>query len=312
MGVCGKVAAVLTVGTWFALLLGFLGELAWQFDLFANFRVQYLGIFALCVIASTLARRRAVALVALLGVALTTASMAQYFAASKQAETTLTAQFRLMTFNAWFRNEDWAAVARYLENSDADAIVLQEVSELQAQELAANMPSYPHRTVAADPMHSVVVFSRMPLLEVTAEGLAGGLTRASRVSLAWQGQRITILGTHLHWPLGSSNAAARNAELQHLSELARHEAGPLLLAGDFNLTSWSRYFATFVSASGLNECALGQGLLATWPAQLRPARIRIDHCFASAHWRVRRVSIGPSVGSDHLPLIADLELASAP
>ena len=87
---------------------------------------------------------------------------------------------------------------------------------------------------------------------------------------------------------------------------------PLIVAGDFNVTPWSRHFRTALERSGLNDCAAGHGLAPSWPSQFPPLGIRIDHCWASHHWRSIDVRLGPSHGSDHLPLIADLALAASP
>jgi endonuclease/exonuclease/phosphatase (EEP) superfamily protein YafD len=93
-----------------------------------------------------------------------------------------------------------------------------------------------------------------------------------------------------------------------IAERVRKETGNVLVAGDFNLTPWSPHFTRFIEQTGLSDCALGHGLLATWPSQVLPVRIRIDHCFASRQWRVRNVDVGPKLGSDHLPMTVDLAL----
>ena len=150
------------------------------------------------------------------------------------------------------------------------------------------------------------MFSRWPL-QAEDVPVGGRITRIVRARVDWNGTPLTIFGVHLHWPLSRGNAQARAEELQALAAAARSESAPVLIAGDFNLTPWSRWFARFVAESGLQDCALGQGLLGTWPAQVMPPmRIRIDQCFASAQWRVHRVSVGPRLGSDHLPTVVEL------
>jgi endonuclease/exonuclease/phosphatase (EEP) superfamily protein YafD len=84
-----------------------------------------------------------------------------------------------------------------------------------------------------------------------------------------------------------------------------------LLGGDFNLTPWSRYFTQFVANSGLVDCARQQGWNPTWPRSPKVLGIRIDQCFASDGWRTIDVSVGPRLGSDHLPNIVDLRLAGS-
>jgi endonuclease/exonuclease/phosphatase (EEP) superfamily protein YafD len=77
-----------------------------------------------------------------------------------------------------------------------------------------------------------------------------------------------------------------------------------------NTTTWSRYFRDFVGQSGLRSVRDGFGILATWPTFMGPRwmMIPIDHCFVSNDIRVVSASVGERIGSDHLPLIVELEL----
>jgi len=152
------------------------------------------------------------------------------------------------------------------------------------------------------------VFSRWPILSAQPLALAAGSMRAAQVTLDWNGTPVTVLGVHLHWPLGATNSRLRNEELAGIASFAAGMTGPLIVAGDFNVTPWSRHFRVALERSGLNDCAAGHGLAPSWPAQVPPFGIRIDHCWTSKHWRSADVRLGPSLGSDHLPLIADLVL----
>jgi endonuclease/exonuclease/phosphatase (EEP) superfamily protein YafD len=309
LAACGFPAVLLTCAAWFALLIGYLGTFAWLFDLFANFRVQYLGLFAVSVIALTIARRRKMAIVALLGVAVTTVSMTPYFQERTQAGR-FEGGFRLVTFNTWFRNDDLARIARFLEHSRADVIVLQEVDLARLAELSGMMRSYPHHVATPKVRHGLVIFSRTPLTDIEHFEIPARVTRITRAKVHWNGVGVAIIGAHLSWPISPGKARQRAGELTMIAERARRETGPVLVAGDFNLTPWSGFFARFVEQSGLADCALDQGLLGTWPSQVPPVRLRIDHCFASSHWKARNVEVGPKLGSDHLPVTVDLELTA--
>jgi endonuclease/exonuclease/phosphatase (EEP) superfamily protein YafD len=307
LAVCGLPAALLVWAVWGALLIGYLGTKGWPFDLFANFRVQYMGLFAMAVIALTVSRWRKTALLALLGVALTTASMAPYFPGSDKP-VDVEGSFKLITFNAWFRNADVQRTARYLENSGADVIVLQEVDVTRLNELSSVLPSYPHFVGTPQVRRGVAIFSRTPLSEVEHFEIPERITRITRARTQWRGQNIAIIGAHLRWPLSRRKAHQRSYELGMIAKRVALERDPVLVAGDFNLTPWSEHFARFIETSGLRDCALGQGMLASWPTQFLPLRIKIDHCFASPDWQVQRMSLGPKLGSDHFPLIAELQL----
>ncbi len=305
--VCGMPAVLLTWALWLAVGLGHLGLHGWIFDLFANFTAQYMALFAVCVVALTIARRPKMAMIALLGVAATTATMAPYFLAPSAADPARD-RFRLVTFNLWFRNDDTARAVEFLRASRADVVVLQEVEIPNVEALAQSLPELPHRLVLPTARHALAIFSRWPMREAPHEASTDERQRIARVDLDWRGTRVAFFGAHLNWPLSPLKAAARAEELDELATFARASDGPVLVAGDFNLTPWSRYFERFVARSGLTDCAIGHGLLGTWPAQFKPLRIRIDQCFASAHWRVQRVAVGPALGSDHLPVTVDLAL----
>ena len=307
----GKTA---TLATALGLLCGYAGQLAWPLELFVNFRLQYGLLFCGCVLCLLAARRFRWALLAVVGAAFCMLSVVAYTGSpwpdSSTRDTDSSsrpASFRLVTFNVWFRNQDLRRVATYLEQIGADAVILLELSPENALRLQALLPSYQFAQIDPQP-HGAVIFSRWPLAEQQFWFLCSQCTRIARAKLDWRGQQITLLGAHLHWPIGGPAAALRRAELQALGKLMRSRQGPTLLGGDFNLTPWSRYFSDFLAGSALADCTRGHGWRPTWPQQLASLGIRIDHCFASQDWQTAAATVGPRLGSDHLPNVVDLRL----
>jgi endonuclease/exonuclease/phosphatase (EEP) superfamily protein YafD len=92
----------------------------------------------------------------------------------------------------------------------------------------------------------------------------------------------------------------RNVYLERVASHCARIEGPLLLAGDFNLTPWSPFYSDFIRATGLVNAARGR--LATWPAWLGPLGIPIDHALLRGSLSLVRIASGPDLGSDHLPL----------
>jgi endonuclease/exonuclease/phosphatase (EEP) superfamily protein YafD len=81
-----------------------------------------------------------------------------------------------------------------------------------------------------------------------------------------------------------------------------------IIVGDFNLPPdsaiYGRYWTGYRNA--FSEAGLGFGFT-EWPGfRRRWFGIRIDHILSTKNWRPQRSWVGPNVGSDHLPLIADL------
>ena len=309
-----KLTLLGTVSVWLALLAGLLGRAAWPLDLFAHFRIQYAVLFILLAATLLILRRWIVASVAMIGLVVSVIPLLPYLAgdtsgagetrapATSQAQT-----FRLLTFNVWFRNPDIVRVATYIESSQADAVVLQELTATQAEALRPLLPTYPNYYIEPSRM-GAAVFTRWPVLAAESVPLAKDGAVAARMQIAWRGVAVTVFGVHLNWPLGPRNSAFRNEELRQVVAFAKAHPGPLLVAGDFNLTPWSQYFRAALAESGLHDAARGFGLHRSWPAQFAPLALRIDHCLVSHHWRSVSAEIGPWLGSDHLPLVTDLQL----
>ena len=82
----------------------------------------------------------------------------------------------------------------------------------------------------------------------------------------------------------------------------------VIIAGDFNMPTdsaiyrrdWSGHCNAFSSA-GLG---FGYTILSPYPAC--PFGVRIDHVLSGPSWAPARAWVGPDLGSDHLPVIAEL------
>lgn len=307
--IAGKFAVWLTLALWLGFLAGYAGRWFWVLDLFAHFRVQYAVLFALAATVLLFAHRPLAAGLAVAGALLIAVSILRYTGWHSQPAQAAAREFRFVTFNQYFSNQDYAGIGSYLEQGGADVVAMQEVKSREAAlQLAAHLPSYPHVYANAWYPYGAVIYSRWPISAAETIQLVPGGARVAKTTLDWRGSPVTVIGAHLHWPIGANNVRLRNAELERLSQLAREIDAPLLIGGDFNITQWSPNFRDVLAASGLQDCARGQGLVTTWPSYFAPLSIRIDHCLASDDWRVVSVQRGPNLGSDHYPTVNDFEL----
>lgn len=102
-----------------------------------------------------------------------------------------------------------------------------------------------------------------------------------------------------------ANSDMRREQAVYIVSGLREVDGPLLLAGDFNTPEdstlydeyWSRY------ANAFSRKGLGWG----FTFRTNRAAVRIDHQLAGPDWRCVRCWVGPDVGSQHRPLVADWE-----
>jgi endonuclease/exonuclease/phosphatase (EEP) superfamily protein YafD len=85
---------------------------------------------------------------------------------------------------------------------------------------------------------------------------------------------------------------------------------PKICIGDLNTSSWSPFFQDLAEKTNLKNVREGFGLLPSWPTFMGFGwlMIPIDHCLVSSNIRVVKAQTGGRIGSDHLPLIVELEL----
>jgi endonuclease/exonuclease/phosphatase family metal-dependent hydrolase len=103
---------------------------------------------------------------------------------------------------------------------------------------------------------------------------------------------------------------SRRGQAEINVDIAARIREPIIIAGDFNMTAdspiyrqtWSRYDNAF-SSSGFGFGHTERPYKLGWLFG-----IRIDQVLCGPDWRSCRCWVGPELGSDHLPLIADLAL----
>ncbi|HEV3261322.1 MAG TPA: endonuclease/exonuclease/phosphatase family protein [Gemmataceae bacterium] len=103
------------------------------------------------------------------------------------------------------------------------------------------------------------------------------------------------------------NLWVRRRESESARRLTDDVAGALLVAGDFNLPTDSAIYRQCWSpfTNAFSSVGLGFGYTKYTPGLW--GGIRIDHVLGNPGWRCRRCWVGPDVGSDHRPLLADME-----
>lgn len=215
---------------------------------------------------------------------------------------------RVVTFNIWEGNPGLGEIASFLRSTNADVVVLEELSADKAEKLHGVLGSlYPY-TIGKD---GIVIFSKF---EGTGEG---NISRPSFQEgqpvpiLRWatldvNGRKVDFAGAHLARPFYPELQAR---DLAAVTNFARSHIGPMILAGDFNATPWSK---------GLQGLEAGSGLLRfntfhpTWPMQWDSRKlfpvVAIDHVFASPGYEKIDIMPGPRLGSDHRAVIADIAI----
>lgn len=294
-------------------LAGLFGLYAWFLELFTHFKLQLAGCFMCYVLIELAARHRhhAAAGAAFAAVNALPVLLLCLPVTSRQPPTAYApaAQLRILQANVLTSNRDAAALLSLVDREAPDVIVLQETNLRWLNDLAVLTNAYP--VFAAIPREdnfgaAIYCKTNAQTAEIVYLDVLDAVP-STQACLTVNGQPLTVIGTHPFAPHNRALWQGRNQHMRRLAPLVRCTAGPCVVTGDFNNTPWSAHFQTFLAGSGLRDSARGRCLQPTWPTFLPPfARIPLDHAFHSPDVRVLARRLGPSIGSDHLPVILDI------
>ncbi len=218
---------------------------------------------------------------------------------------------RLVSLNVLTSNSRADLVLDFLRRTEADVILLMEVNDRWLADLAAWQTNYPYQLKEArEDNFGIAIFSRIPLTNTSVLELGEAEIPTLTAEIELGGQKIFLLGTHPLPPGSAENSRLRNEQLEKIATTVRSQSLPAIVIGDLNCTPWSPYFSRLLATGGLKNTSQGLGVFNSWPATLAIVGIPIDHCLVSRSIRVIQKELGPHVGSDHLPVIVNLELAS--
>jgi endonuclease/exonuclease/phosphatase (EEP) superfamily protein YafD len=147
----------------------------------------------------------------------------------------------------------------------------------------------------------LTMFSRYPLERPESLAIGTIVQHAITAGVNVDGRVLTLVAAHPWPPISPAKAVERDRYLARIVSLVRSIDGPVLVAGDLNTTPWSHVFTDFVAAANLT----GREPVATWPAPLGRFGIPIDHILGR-RVAIDSTTVGPSLGSDHRPIIAEI------
>lgn len=297
------------------LVTGFVlfGRVWWVFDLFTHFRVQYfLTAVVLAVVALVLRAYPSAAVFAAIALGHGLVIKDLWLGDEGPDPGVGGVPLRVITANVWDPNPAPEKVAEFVRDEGGDVVILIDAEREHWQPALAQLGLlYPHRVPTTwSKGGPVLLFSRFPVLRYETIQPLKGQRPYLEVDLAVDERIVTVLGVHPASPkvTDPEDSHQRNHSLDHIGRNIKDRNRPLIVAGDFNSTPWSPHFRDLISVSGLHNAAQGHGLIPTWPRQFWPARVPIDHVLVRGPLAVEDVRRGPSIGSDHFPIIADLRL----
>jgi endonuclease/exonuclease/phosphatase (EEP) superfamily protein YafD len=313
-----RVVAVLAVVPAIMVVAGSIGSRHWLCDLCADAVAQCLWCLLLATAVLAAARHWRLLLASLPFTVAASLRVLPMFVGSAPAAAALAPPLRLCSVNVLCDNDDHDSLIAALRRSPVDVLVVLELTESWRRALDTLRAELPHYAGRTDPIFGVGIWSRYPLAASAVIPLGFPWAPALTAVVATPHGDVSILALHPprpgYWP---DSAAAmtqeRDTALAAVPAVLAALPRPHILAGDCNATPWSASFSAMVAACKLHDTAAGQGWQPTWPTWLPSLlRIPIDQVWVGDGIAVRSRRVGPHIGSDHLPVFVDLQLAVAP
>jgi endonuclease/exonuclease/phosphatase (EEP) superfamily protein YafD len=282
-------------------------RLSWALELTTHFRLQYLVATAALVVVLALRRSFAACLVLAAAGAVSATALLPYLSLSAESPPATTAPLKLMTVNVSYRQFSARRLLEIVREANPDVLVLQELTPHAERILAPLDTAFPHhRKFPAEGAYGIGVWSRHEL--ASSATFALGRRPAIEAGVSAPAGTFTVFGVHLSSPSSPRRAAARNRELDELAARSAAIDGPLVVAGDFNVTPYSPYFTDWLAASGLTDSRRGRTPSVSWPATWPWVGIPIDHVAVNSGFTVLSHRRLPNFESDHYGLLVELEL----
>lgn len=225
-------------------------------------------------------------------------------------------KIRIFFANVRLESREKASMLREIRNADPDIVVLVEFSIWWRNAVlhSPTMAAYAYGSGLEPDQaggNSVNILSKLPLESDTREWIAGRCVETVAVQVG--SETLQLVGIHAPRPM-TFHDNDYSGYWSRVLPLLLDKRGPTIVIGDFNATQYSRVYQQ-LKAGGLHSAheVRGRGSAITWPNNFFSVPpIRIDQALLSAGVSCVDISEGIGVGSDHKPLILDVEIPQHP
>lgn len=280
------------------------GSLHWSLDLLGQFLLPAFAVALLIVPIAAFARWPRIAGAAAV-MAVAAYAVAAPFVSAPRAVEGKPVRFRVLLFNVWYNNQQLADVAQMIAKANADIVVIVEAPKRVQKALTSVAAAYPYHFDCGGLSCDALIFSRSQLvpqdIRVTSDP-----DRSPYVTLLTDiaGCRLTLLATHMTRPFPNHPYWAQRAQAREIGSAVGLIPGAKLVLGDFNAAPWGYVMRTIAERGGV-KVLTGSG--GTWPSVLLPQlRIPIDHMLAGPGLSFVSREVLPRIGSDHVPVLAEI------
>lgn len=237
----------------------------------------------------------------------------------ESADTRLDApRLRVMAANVLTPNRQAGKLKSLVREHRPDVLVTLESDQWWEDQLLELADDYPHQIrCPLDNLYGMHVWSRLPLENAETCFLVEDDVPSMHANVRINEQlavRMHFLHPAPPSPTENDESTERDVELLVVAKSVQDDKDetPIIVTGDLNDVAWSANTRLFRKTSGLLDPRVGRCMVNSFHAQHWFLRWPLDHLFHSHHFKLVRIHRLPEFGSDHFPVLVELQYEPAP
>lgn len=227
-------------------------------------------------------------------------------------------RIRVMAANVLTPNRQADQLVALVREFQPDVLVTLETDSWWEAQLDELIACYPHTLrCPLDNLYGMHVYSRLPLENAETCYLVEDDVPSMHAKVRLNDQ-LSIRMHFLHpappSPTENDESTERDVELLLVAKSVSDDKDdiPIIVTGDLNDVAWSANTRLFRKISGLLDPRVGRCMVNSFHAQYRFLRWPLDHLFHSHHFRLVSIQRLREFGSDHFPVLVELQYDPAP
>ncbi len=302
---------LLTFTTIILTITAVFNNLWWGFEYAASFRHQcmFLQLILICLIPPLKIKKQFLYVLLPFTLINLVPFLSFYIPADKSGEGKT---IKILSANVHTTNDKYNLLASLIKDTDPSVIALSETDDKWLDSLRFLDKDYYSVKHPGKYLNGMALYSKYPFKSKEIKYYSYYKTLSVPMIFAVinaEGKDLNIINIHPVAPKDRNCIIARNRHLLAAAEMIRNEkVKNIIVAGDMNITPWSRTFSEFLRISGMKDSSKGFGFQCTWPAGNLLLLTGIDHIFTGKNLTVIERYTGAYIGSDHYPVIAEIRI----
>lgn len=216
----------------------------------------------------------------------------------------------LLAANVLMENRDYERLHVLIGQVNPDVLLLMETDQAWVAAMEPSLSRF--ETVLREPRanyYGMVFATRLRVIEAKIAYLTADDTPSVFAELeSPNGLPFRFVGLHPQPPIPGVDSDERDTQILYAARFARRSGMPLVAMGDFNDAAWSDTAQSFKTLGRYLDPRVGRGLFASFSANSWLLRCPIDQIYVTEDVAMVSLRLGPHVGSDHYPVIAQLKV----